>query len=170
MPPRAAYLSLLGVIAWIGLNGCASVPSVPVPEGSRIVIRLYDAVSGIELALANESYPELKDLYSRSRSDASLKRAPDQLIGELLASLNAAGLAIYGSPGRPLTLLGKDSYLFLENDGAETLFLKPSTLAPAEERRAYSHIKLVMSEYYMHVGGAQNVENPDGGDFFRDQR
>jgi len=170
MSPRGALLTLLAVIAWAGLNACAATPEVPVPPGSRIVIRLYDGVSGIELALANESYPELKDLYSRSRSDASLKRAPDRLIGQLLFSLDTVGLATYGVQGRPLEPRGSDSYLFVEQDGIATIFPKPSNAAPVEERRAYSHIKLVMNEYYRHVGSKQHVDNPDGADYFQVQQ
>lgn len=169
MPPRGVLLSLFAVIAWAGLPACATTPAVPVPVGSRIVIRLYDGATGIELALANESYPELKDLYSRSRQDASLKRAPDQLIGELLFSLNKIGLKAYGVPGRPLEPRGSDSYLFVEQDGLATVFPKPSNADSIEERRAFSHIKLVMNEYYRHVGSKQHVDNPDGAAYFEVQ-
>lgn len=169
MPPRGVLLSLFAAIAWAGLTACTTTPAVPVPVGSRIVIRLYDGATGIELALANESYPELKDLYSRSQRDASLKRAPDQLIGELLFSLDKIGLRAYGAPGRPAEPRGGDSYLLVEQNGINTVFPKPSNAAPVEERRAYSHIKLVMNEYYRHVGSKQHVNNPDGAAYFRVQ-
>lgn len=138
--------------------------------GSRIVVRLHDGETGVTLALANESYPELSGLYSRSQGHATMKLAPDKLIGELLYSLDHVALADYGQDGRPAELRGKESYLFVEQDGRETVFPKPGPAAPIDARRAFTHIKLVMNEYYRHVGSKQFVENPDGADIFRTQQ
>ncbi len=155
-------LFMAAAAAGLGLPACASIPEVPVSEGSRIVIRLYEAENGVELALANESYPELSDLYSRARSDASMKRAPDRLVGQLLASLEATGMGLYQRDGAPDELNGKQSYLLVDQDGRQRHFNKPGPGASAEERRAYSLAKLTMSEYYSHVGGAQHVARPEG--------
>jgi len=134
------------------------------------MVRYVDPSAGIELALANETYPELADVYSRPRTDASLKLAPDRLMGELLASLQRAGMNDYSSRGRPEDSPPGRAYLFVDQDGAQRLFPKPMSAAAEEARRAFVAMTLVMTEYYQHVGGGQYVDNPDGHDFFRGQR
>ncbi len=168
MPPRGVLFAVLAVFL---LAGCASAPpAVPVPAGSRIVVRLYDAQSRVELALANESYPEMADLYSRKRQDAALKLAPDRLVGELLYSLDEAGLDVWGRSGAPEAVKGGEGYLWVDTDGLQRVFPEPGARAPADERQAWSLVKLVMTEYYKHVGGLQVIDNPEGHDLFRDAR
>ena len=167
MPLRGVLL----VLAVFLQAGCASPPpAVPVPTGSRIVVRLYDAQSKVELALANESYPELADLYSRRRQDASLKLAPDRLVGELLYSLEEAGLSTWGRSGEPDAVKGSDGYLWVDRDGLQRVFAEPGSGANGDERQAWTLVKLVMTEYYKHVGGLQVIDNPEGHDLFRDAR
>jgi len=170
MMPSRALLLVLGCLAACVLAACASVPSVPVPAGSRVVVRLYDPEDGVELALANETYPELADIYSKARPDPNLKLAPDQLVGELLASLDNAGLAAFGRSGGPDDPHGAQGYLLVDQDGRQRVFPEPAPEAGVEERRAFIRIKLVMGEYYQHVGGLQFVDNPRGRALFEDAR
>jgi hypothetical protein len=164
-PPMALFLlALLGTLG----PGCAGVPAVPVPIGSRIVIELYDARSGNLLALANESNPELAHLYSMRREAANLKLAPDQLIGELLHTLNSAALDRFGRVAGPEDLSDQTSYLHVAVDGRQQLFVQPGSGAPQEERIAFTHVKLWVNEYFSKVSGLQHVRNRRGGDLFRD--
>jgi hypothetical protein len=151
------------------LASCATTPYLPVPAGSRVIVRYVDDSTGIELALANESYPELADVYSRPRDNANLKLAEDRLMGELLASLENAGMPEFGRADRP----GdgpQGTYIFVDQDGKQRLFRKPGSRAPESARVAFVKMTLIMSEYYQHVGGSQYVDNPDGHRFFGGQR
>ena len=173
-PPRGALLLAVCLAVTGLLAACASVPYIPVEEGSRVVVRLYEPKGAdgrqVELALANESYPELADLYSTRRADANLKRAPDRLVGELLASLDGAGLGVYGRRGAPDDPRGSRGYLFVDHDGVRTLFDEPPPGSDPEERKAYILMKLIMNEYYSHVGSKQYIDNPAGHDIFEGTR
>lgn len=160
---------LLALLATVFGAGCATtLPAVPVPEGSRILVRLYDGRQGIELALANASHPELQGAYSRPRTHAALKLAPDELVGELLASLDRGGLEQFGRPGdEPPEPRG---FLLVRRDEQQRVFAEPDRSAPAEERQAFARIKLLMDHYYQHVGALQFVDNPAGARLFETER
>jgi hypothetical protein len=151
-------------------GACSSIPEIPIAAGSRVEVRLYDADQGIELVLANASHPDLAGVYSQRQVDGSLKLAEDRLIGQLLASLDSAGLAEFGDNGPPGELHGAASYLIVSHDGGLRSFRAPTSSSADAERLAFVRIKLVMNEYYRHVGGAQYIENPGGGDLLRSQR
>jgi hypothetical protein len=147
-------------------GACASTSSSAVADGSRVLVRLYDAKQGIELALANKSHPGLQDVYSTERSSAALKLAPDDLVGDLIASLDQAGMTTYGKAESPSS--DDKGYLLVDLDGEQRIFAQPAKGSPAEERQAWARIKLVMDHYYQHVGSLQYVENPRGGAIFRE--
>ncbi|GJM21966.1 MAG: hypothetical protein DHS20C15_18810 [Planctomycetota bacterium] len=174
---------LLGLSA----GACSSIPEVTFPAGSRVEVRLYDAEQGIQLALANETHPGLQDVYSEQRKNADLKLAPDQLIGQLLASLERAGFDRHatrggsgpstgaraiGAPGGTASkTLGAalPSSLHVLRDGVWSEWLEPQDSADREARTAFGQCKLIMNEYYSHVGGLQFVANPEGHSRLRDQ-
>jgi hypothetical protein len=158
----------LACIFLVVLNGCLATSAAAVPQGSRVIVRLYDAGSGIVLALANESHPTLQEVYSHARADASLKLAPDQLMGELLAALDRAGFALHGQPGEAPDR-GNRSYLLVDRDGQQIVFAEPARSADPETRQAFIHMKLLMDHYYTPVGGLQFIDNAQGGAFFGDR-
>lgn len=155
---------VLAVLTIALLGGCAGVPEIPIEPGSRVVARLYDADRRIELALANESHPDLQDVYSTQRSDASLKLAPDQLMGQLLSSLERAGFADYAQTS--FSLPRGIGFLSLRQDGALRVFEAPAGRADSDTRQAYTRLKLVMDLYYSKVGSLQYVENEQGHRLF----
>ena len=162
---KATFGVVTAVIFLMTFITCASTPAVPVPSGSRVIVRLYDAKSGIKLGLANETHPGYQEVYSHARADASLKLAPDELMGQLLASLDRTGFNDYASPG-PSPADESRSYLAVEHDGRQTVFVEPSRSADIECRRAFSQLKLLMTHYYTPVGSLQFIRNPDGGAIF----
>ena len=183
-PARWLALLLLG----LSVGACSSIPEVKFPAGSRVEVRLYDAEQGIQLALANETHPGLQDVYSEQRKNADLKLAPDQLIGQLLASLERAGFDQHakrggrgptaqaqaiGAPGGAAShTLGapQPSSLHVLRDGVWSEWLEPPDGADREARTAFVHCKLLMNEYYSHVGGMQFIANPEGHSRLRNQR
>ncbi|RKY20024.1 MAG: hypothetical protein DRQ55_09050 [Planctomycetota bacterium] len=145
---------------------CASTqPAVSVTTGSRVLVRLYEARQDLVLALANESHPDLQDMYSSERMDAALKLAPDELMGELLASLDNAGMDTFGTeeaePG------GSRGYLMVQHGLERRVFPAPDRSASGEARQAWARMKLIMDHYYQHVGSLQYVANPGGRSIFR---
>ena len=146
---------------------CTSIPEVPVATGSRVLVRLYDGKSHLELVLANKSHPDLQGIYSRKRADANLKLAPDQLMGQLLASLDRSGLADYGivSAGEPAS----GAFLLVTHDDQTRVFERPDQTATLEARQAYNRMKLVMDLYYSKVGSLQYVENEEGAALLQNQ-
>ncbi|MFT7461827.1 MAG: hypothetical protein ACI9EF_000161 [Pseudohongiellaceae bacterium] len=159
-----SFIFVTGIFAAV-LANCASTPSVPVPVGSRVMVRLYDANSGIELALANESHPGMQEVYSHARVDASLKLAPDELMGQLLASLSNNGFDRFAQDEQP-PKGKKRSYLAVEHDGRHSVFNQPARSADVETHQAFARMKLLMAHYYTPVGSLQYVDNPEGGDIF----
>lgn len=157
--------AFLASLASLILAACASTPSVPVPPGSRVHVVLDpDGPGGLALELANASHPDLADVYSQRRSTAQLKLAPDQLMGELLASLDANGLGEYGVADGVLPDSG--AWLLVEHDDARTVMARPGS-DDVEARQAWVRLQLTIDHYYQHVGALQYVANPDGRDVFR---
>lgn len=179
---RVRRLARLPALLLLGLavGACASIPEVDVPAGSRVEVRLYDAGQAIELHLANASHPDLQDVYSERRRSAALKLAPDQLMGQLLASLERAELDVYGTQvaGQPAGADAGAAYsagfrealfgvpprtgLAVRRGAAWTRFREPAADASEQERAAFARCKLVINEYYSHVGGLQYIANPEG--------
>ncbi len=162
---KTPFGALLAGIFLMMITGCASTPAVPVPSGSRVIVRLYDAKGRIELALANETHPGFQEVYSHARADASLKLAPDELMGQLLASLDLNGFNAYATSGAAPGQ-GNVSYLAVDHDGEQVVFVEPPRSADIEKRRTFTMLKLLMTHYYTPVGSLQFVENTEGGGIF----
>lgn len=153
----------------LALAACASTPGeVSVPMGGRVLVRLYDSRSGAELALANESHPELADVYSSKRSKAVLKLAPDELMADLLTSLEREGLSRYARSDDEPPQSG--SWLLVDHGDQHQLMVQPGSNGSVDERQAWGKLKLLVGYYYQHVSGLQYVENPDGASIFGEQR
>lgn len=165
---KASIVLLLAKIFLVVLSGCSATSADPVPQGSRVIVRLYDARSGIVLALANESHPALQEVYSHAREDASLKLAPDQLMGELLAALDRAGFGLHARQNRVPDDKNR-SYLMIERNGQQAVFAEPPPSAETPGRQSFMLMKLIMDHYYTPVGGLQFIDNSRGGDFFEDR-
>ena len=52
--------------------------------------------------------------------------------------------------------------LALRRGAAWTRWRQPGPAAGAEERAAFARCKLIVNEYYSHVGGLQYIANPEG--------
>ena len=170
--PRLNTLALLLLGA---LCACATpdaardaAPSTDAAGGRRVVIGLYDAKGELRLDLANENHPDLAHVYSRQRADATLKLAPDELMDDLLGDLSRlsfGSLAAAGDPPSPGPAVR--GWVTVEEGSGRRTFVVPAAGASAEQLQAFAHMKLLINEYYMHVGGLQFVTNPEGHDIFR---
>ena len=133
-----------------------------------MVVRLYDSKGDLHLDLANEGHPELADVYSSQREDATLKLAPFDLMNDLvgdLAQLSFDTLAAAGGPPGPGPAVR--GWVTVETDAGLRTFVMPAAGASDAQRQAFPNMKLVINEYYTHVGGLQFVTNPQGHDIFR---
>ena len=158
--------ALLPFLVCLILAACASTPSVPVPPGSRVLVVLDpDGPGGLSLEFANASHPDLAGVYSQQRSSGQLKLAPDQLMGELLASLERNGLAEHGALSGELPESGAS--LLVEYDDQRTFLVRPES-GELEAQQAWVRLKLTIDHYYQHVGALQYVANPEGRDVFRE--
>ena len=139
--------------------------------GRRVIVGLYDAKGPVHLDLANASHPELADVYSHQRQDAALKLAPDELMEDLLgdlAQLAFGSLAEAGGP--PRDGAGVRGWVSVDDDGVLRTFVVPAEGASRQQLEAFVGMKLVINEYYTHVGGLQFVTNPEGHDIFRSRQ
>lgn len=169
--PRTAAL-LLALVAVV--SACAGPDSASAgetgapPRGRRVLVGLYDAKGPVHLELAPASHPDFADVYSRPRADAALKLAPDELVEDLLrdlAGLSFDALATAGAP--PPASPGVRGWVSIQDSGRARTFVVPATGASPETLQAFAYMKLLINEYYTHVGGLQFVENPQGHDIFR---
>jgi hypothetical protein len=156
---------LLGILATAcaGLAGGAS--------GHRVEVRLYDAEDGVRLELANDTHPELRDVYSQRKADASLKLAPEEAMDALIESLELAGferLAVSGPPpvAADAVPLGLRGWLAVSADGEQRTFRMPASRPTAEQVQAYNRMKLMFVDTYGRVGGLQYIQNPQGHQLF----
>jgi hypothetical protein len=154
-----ALLPGLVLAACAGPGGAAS--------GDRVLVRLYDAENDTCLELANASHPDLRDVYSQRRPDADLKLAPDDLMGQLLQSLDSVRFGALSTPGAPppeeLTAAeGLRGWVEVAHNGEVRTFRVPALRPSADQLQAFTRMKLVISEYYSHVGGLQFIDNPQG--------
>jgi len=167
LPGTPRFAALLLTLA-AALSACAG-PSQPSPAGAGVVVGLYDSKSGLHLDLANASHPDYADVYSRERADAALKVAPDELMQQLVRDLTERlgfdGLSTEGSP--PKSGASLRGWVVIDRGGKRRTFSVPATGATAEQLQAFVAMKLVISEYYTHLGGLQFVNNPQGADIFR---
>jgi hypothetical protein len=51
--------------------------------------------------------------------------------------------------------------------GESRSFVVPEAGPTAEQLETFAGMKLVVSEYYMHVGGLQFIDNPKGAELLR---
>jgi hypothetical protein len=156
---------LLGLLATAcaGPSGAAS--------GHRVIVRLYDAEYGTHLELANETHPELRDAYSQRKADASLKLVPDELMADLVASIEQVHFDTLSTPGAPPDRAeaadrGLRGWVALDQDGDERTFLIPLDQATSEQLQAYFRMKLVINHFYGGVSGLQYIQNPQGHRIF----
>lgn len=169
--PRIAalFVALLAVLPACSGPGSASGSETGArPLGRRVLVALYDAKGPVHLELAPASHPDFADVYSRPRPDASLKLAPDELVEDLLRDLEGlsfASLAVDGPP--PRASPGLRGWVCIEDSGRARTFVVPAAGASPEALQAFAYMKLLINEYYTHVGGLQFVENPQGHDIFR---
>jgi hypothetical protein len=132
---------------------------------------LYDAETRVSLELANDTHPELRDVYSERKSDASLKLAPEELMEALVASIEQAQFEALATPGKPPAveeagMRGLRGWVAISEDGEHRTFLVPAQRPTSEQLLAYSRMKLVFNEFYNQVGGLQFIQNPQGHRLF----
>ena len=166
--PAALLLTLLAALSACAGPGPATNPA----SGHRVVVGLYDAKTDLHLDLANASHPDYADVYSQERRNADLKLAPDDLMAQLVVDLDGRlgfeKLAAAGAPPAPSAAVR--GWVTVQQDGRQRTFLVPAQGATAEQLQAFVNMKLVLNDVFMHVGGLQFVNNPQGGDIFRDSK
>ena len=162
--PAALLLTLLAALSACAGPGQAS--------GHRVLVGLYDAKTDVHLDLANESHPDFADVYSQERRNADLKLAPDALMDQLVRDLDErlgfAGLAVPGAP--PAAGPGVRGWVTVTQDKSQRTFVVPAKGATAEQLQAFVNMKLLLNDVFMHLGGLQFVNNPQGGNIFRDDK
>ncbi|MHC4844629.1 MAG: hypothetical protein ACYTCU_00555 [Planctomycetota bacterium] len=138
-------------------------------DDARLMVRLYDARNNLLLELANESHPDYQDVYSSARATASLKLAPDDLMGDLIRDLDRLdfeGLAAEGAAPAG----GVRGWVEVREGNRARAFILPADSASAEALESFANMKHVVAYYYQHIGGLQFIDNPQGADIFRSQR
>lgn len=133
------------------------------------MVRLYDARNNLLLELANESHPDFQDLYSRPRSSASLKLAPDELMDDLIGDLDQLDFADLASNGPAPSRSDARGWVELREGNTVRTFIVPASSATRQVMEAFASMKLLVGYYYSHIGGLQFIDNPDGADIFRSQ-
>jgi hypothetical protein len=129
---------------------------------------LYDARHQLHLELANESHPELADVYSTKRSDNTLKLAPDALMADLIRDLSREGFDKLATDGEPPSIApGRGWVTVQQGDRTRTYVVPAETVATAEQLGAFTRMKLWINEYYSHLGALQFIDNPQGAAIFK---
>jgi hypothetical protein len=138
-------------------------------SGDRTLVRLYDAHTGVRIELANQSHPDYRDVYSRPRTEATLKLAPDELMDDLLDRLDDLHFDQLSAPGAPPQ--GDDLLGWLEvvQDAEARTFVVPRAGATREQLSRFAQMQFVVSDAYTHVTGLQYIDNPEGAELFRKQ-
>jgi hypothetical protein len=164
MRPAALLLTLLAALSACAGPGAAT--------SHRVLVGLYDSKTDLHLDLANESHPDFANVYSQQRRNADLKLAPDDLMDQLVHDLDEklgfAGLAATGDPPEPGA--GIRGWVTIQADGSKRTFVVPAQGASAEQLQAFAKMKLVLNDVFMHVGGLQFVNNPQGHDIFHETK
>ncbi len=149
-----------------GASG-ATAARGPRAGGEKLLVRLYDARHELRFELANESHPDLAGVYSEPRTEASLKLAPDTLMAELLEDLGQEGFERLASDGTPPAAPpGRGWVEVRTGDRSRSFVVPPDTAASPEQVNAFVHMKLIISEYWSHLGALQYIENPQGKSIF----
>jgi hypothetical protein len=169
--PRIAalFLALLaGLPACSSTSASDSAASRSMPVGRRVVVGLYDSRGPVHLELAPDNHPDFADVYSHPRPDAALKLAPPELVDDLLRDLERLSFGALSAPGGPPPAgPGVRGWVTLQDGSQRRTFVVPASGAPPEALQAFAYMKLLVNEYYTHVGGLQFVNNPEGHDIFR---
>jgi 3-deoxy-manno-octulosonate cytidylyltransferase (CMP-KDO synthetase) len=130
-------------------------------------LRFYDGRTGVMLEMANQSHPDWHDVYSHSRSSATLKLVPEAMLGPLLEDLDAAGFQELSTPGPAPTQGTLHGFLSIERDGDERTLVVPDASLDADLLAAFARMKLLVDETYGKVGALQYIENPNGDRLFQ---
>ena len=186
--PRAARLTvLLTVVVAGGLAACAGlVPdgaerSAPGPAaagfaaapiaGQRLYVGFYDDKNQVLLELANESHPDFADVNEDSvpLRRATLKLAPDDVMQQLLAEIDAIGFDAWARPGlAPQQALR--GWTTVQRDADVRTALFPHGTLPQAQWETFVKLKIAIASYYQRTGGLRLIDNPSGHDLFRDGR
>lgn len=133
------------------------------------MVRLYDARNDLLLELASESHPDYQYLYSTSRGTASLKLAPDELMGDLVGDLEELDFRVLAGPGAAPRSGGVRGWVEVR-EGSEThTFVLAEAGMSTAQFESFAAMKLVVGYYYGKIGGLQFIDNPAGADIFRRQ-
>ncbi len=151
-------------------TGCAAFGSGRVSAGDRTLVRLYDAKNDLLLELANVSHPELSDIYSTTRSSASLKLAGDDAMGDLLDAIDRSSFPLLATSGTPQVTSDVRGLVVVEDDGDVRSFGVPLTGATAEQLKTFATLKELIAAFYQATGGLQSIDNPVGSQLFEGRR
>jgi len=174
--PTTAAVCLAALLG--ALSGCSSPDagsaSAAHPTGRRLVVGLYDSKGAngpLHLDLANASEPELVEVYSQRRSNATLKLLPDEYMQAMVDHLDTLAFADLSSAGDPPPdSAAVRGWVCVDEGGTRRTFVVPAEGATAKQLQAFVDMKLAISQLYNHVAGLQHVSNPQGAAIFRDKQ
>lgn len=149
---------------------CAAFGSGRVGQGDRALVRLFDAKNDLLLEVANSSHPELSDIYSTTRSSASLKLADDLAMSDLLDAIDRSSFPQLATSEAPSSSAGLRGFVTVrEGDESRTLAV-PEVGATAEQLETFVTLKELVAAFYQATGALQSIENPAGPQIFDETR
>ncbi len=166
-------LALLPLAALALPIGCASAPSA-VTGASQLRVTYWDFKTDKQLALVNESDPQYSDIYSHPRSNADIKRAPDD---ELKALVNYCGDRDFfdhsESLAGPNDTIRNTGYrmIVINADGKDYAFVLSRGLGEKDPGavKNFTEIQTAFLQLYNSVPAFQYLGTADG-DFFKKQQ
>ena len=165
--PFPALLWLLAVAMCCMLPSCAMFDSGRVGSGDRTFVRLYDTKNDLLLELANSSHPDFADIYSTTRSSATLKLADDEALGDLLDAIDRSKFPQLSQTGSPSSMAGVRGLITVDDDGDVRTFTVPPSGATADQLETFVTLKQLVAAFYQGTGGLQAIDNPAGSGIFR---
>lgn len=168
---RTFELSPFAVLAL--LAGCASAPSA-VTAASQLRVTYWDFKTDKQLTLVNESDPQYADIYNHPRSNADIKRAPDE---ELKSLVDFAGGRDFfdhseGLAGPNDTIRATGYRMIVINaDGKDYAFVLSRGLGEKDPGavKNFTEIQTAFLQLYNSVPAFQYLGTADG-DFFEKQK
>lgn len=161
---------LAALVCCLSVAACAASGSGRIGSGDRALVRLFDARSDLVLEVANASHPDLTDIYSTTRSSASLKLAGDASMGDLLDAIDRSAFPQLASQGAPTSAAGLKGFVTVREGGETRSLVVPESGATLEQLETYATLKELVAAFYQATGGLQSIDNPAGANIFRGGR
>ena len=171
---RSIFLLLL-VLSGSLLFGCSSTSVLETGANTIVRYRQIDKKTGkitLELIMVEKNNQAYRDLYSKERKDANIKKVPVERLKSFLRVLDDLGYLDMACPlpkGTAPCYSGVSKALIVENDSGQWVAMNRSNLTLDQYKR-FQEMVQHFRNYYDTTFSLQAIQNEEGQNLFLEEQ